>query len=94
MSYSIADLLHKWTSRPKGWRCDIRSTEIVNYDSDDKVCYGDAGGAGDQSLGVLSRIPHSRSDGEKAWCSSVGKNESRDGSDRLHEIRLPDSVVI
>lgn len=39
---TIADLLHQHTRRPKCWRGDIGTAEVVDYDANGEIKGGDA----------------------------------------------------
>lgn len=82
-SQSVADLLHQRSSRTKSGRSNVRSTEIVDNNSNGNVHRSHDRLAANHSLCVMTRVAHLRSDVEEGWRSSISKNDGRKRSERF-----------
>lgn len=72
---TVTDSLQERTRRSKSRRCDIRSSKVVDDNSDRDVDGRDDRLADDQCTGTQSWIPHLGGDREEAWCAGKGEDE-------------------
>lgn len=93
-SKPIAHFLHDHTSGSEGWRCDIRSTVVVEYTAHDDIdgCKTDlAGDKGTRELLGLSHLGHDR---EECWGTRIGEDDGRNGRDGRPEVRVADDFEV
>lgn len=91
---SIGHLLHNRTGRAKRRRRDIRSTIVVDDDSDNNISATDDWLTDDQGFRIVSRITHLGCDREKGWGARIGKNEGRDCGSGIHKTGVVDKLVV
>ena len=75
---AVAHSLHQRTRRAQSRRSDVRSTVIVDYDSNDKVDSGDDSLAYQHRASVVSWVSHLGCDGKERWCAGECEDYHRD----------------
>lgn len=87
-SKSITHFLHGHTGGSEGWRCDIRSTVIVEHTAHDNIDRSNAGLTGDEGTRKLLGLSHFRHDREKCRRSCVGEDNGGNGRDGRPKVRV------
>ena len=75
---AVAHFLHQRTRRAQSRRSDVRSTVVVDYDSDNKVDSGDDSLAYQHRASVVSWISHLGCNGKERWRAREGEDYHRD----------------
>lgn len=75
---AVAHFFHQRTCRSQSRRSDVRSTVIIDHDSDDKVDSGDDSLANQHRASVVSWIPHLGCDGKERWRAREREDYHRD----------------
>lgn len=91
---AIADLLHSGASGTKSRRGNIRTAEVVDYNTDGDVDSSHAALADDQRASIVFGVAHLRHDREERRCTGVGEDNRGHSSYGFTECGIGNNLVV